>query len=150
VEAHGLDELGTDGEGGVKGGGRVLEDHADAAAAQVCGVGEEILAFEGEAIGGDAGIGAGEPKEGEEGGGLARAAFADEAEDGGGGDVDAEAVERMEPAGRCLEGDGEVLDVEAGACCVTLTPVLSPREREKGGFKHGGGLGVREGLRRRG
>ena len=84
VGAHGFHDLVAHGEDRVQAGHRFLEDHRDAAAAQGAhfGIwqGEQILAVEHDAAGGDAAGGWHQAHGGERQHGFAAAAFADDAE----------------------------------------------------------------------
>ncbi len=103
MRLHGLDHLGVDAQDRVERHHRVLEDHGDAAAAETAHRGfrqaHEVLAAEQDAAASDAAGRVHQPYERVAGHGLARAGFADEAEDAAPIDAERDAVHRAEGAG---------------------------------------------------
>jgi len=117
VDLERFDELGADLEGWVEGRHGVLEDHADAAAADAAeigwGQGEEVLTVEEGGASVDASWGHGDEAEhGVAGDGLAGAGFADDADGGTFFDVEGDAGDGADDAVPCVERDTEVTDFE--------------------------------------
>ena len=103
VELERLGDLAADGEHGIEGGHRLLEDHGDAVAADVADLVlvdlEEVFALEPDfAVDDAAGRRRDEAQEGEGGDALAAAALADEADGLALVEVVADAVDRLDDA----------------------------------------------------
>jgi hypothetical protein len=94
VDEPGLAKVGGDGEAGAEGGDGALGDVGDGTAAEAAEIavrqGEEVVVLEGEGAGQCGEGGVEESEQGESEGGLAAAAFADQAEDLVGLDIEGE------------------------------------------------------------
>ena len=107
VEAQGLGELELDGEAGVQGAHRLLEDHRHVLADQIAALAraelQQGLALEVQPVGGDPGGPGQKAHDRQHGDALARAALADDAHDLAGVDGEVDAVHGAERAEGGLE-----------------------------------------------
>ena len=113
-----LADLEADGEAGIEAGDRLLEDHRDVLADHLPAAArrerEQVLAGEGQAVGGHRRGLRQEAHDGQHRHRLAGAGFADDRHHVAGIDVEVDAVHRLERPRGGGEGDGEVADFEEG------------------------------------
>ncbi len=114
VQQQGFGDLGAYGEGGVEGGQRVLEDHADGVSADLSQGGfrggGEVGAPEQDPAFGDPAAGRQQAEDGQRRHGLAAAGFADDAERLPRGEVQVDAVKGPDGAAAAGDVDMQVLD----------------------------------------